>query len=587
MSVHDNVGIEDGYFGKYVKLANDEIAFNRLGRAVYVKRCVKKLETGLQKLELQYESNTDGETLLTIDRGELVRSSAPKFLDHGMDAYEDNISCLLKTIQKQESHVNITYEHDGLGWMDYEDRKIYRGYKVIVPKGMDLQSIYAGQFDIVPKGDFKKYIRMLKNEVIGKTPLEFALSMGVASIVTGYFNHELGYESFLYHIGAESSSGKTTAGQLAVSVSSKPVFSANSLMTNWNNTTNYQMALLRDNQGMMVLFDESSTLGKKDITNTIYDLTGGKERGRMGKDLSVVKTGTWGTSFMSTGEGSLKSYMNKNTGLRVRMFESLNEEWTEDARNADAIKQCVTENYGFVGIAIAKYLVNEDYEVAKQAYYDNVQFYLDGLTTKDEFSERIAKKLGTVLYSAELLNKVLRLKLDKEKIRDFLIRQQESDEEEKDLGLKAYNYILEVVASNINKFYKRMKTPFSGQVEDIAPTGEIWGKIDTRKKDGKVVEEILLLPEKLEEVLKQGNFTNKTTILKQMKAKGLIDYEPNKLKTRRKLPHSKTKIPVYCILAKGDEDEDTASTKRKRINAQKKVKELETRQTADEIFDED
>lgn len=171
----------------------------------------------------------------------------------------------------------------------------------------------------------------------------------------------------------------------------------------------------------------------------------------MPKDLSVVKTSTWGTSFMSTGEGSLKSYMNKNIGLRVRMFESLNEEWTEDARNTDAIKQCVTENYGFVGIAIAKYLVNEDYEVAKQAYYDNVQFYLDGLTTKDEFLERIAKKLGTVLYSAELLNKVLRLKLDKEKIRDFLVRQQESDEEEKDLGLKAYNYILEVVASNINK----------------------------------------------------------------------------------------------------------------------------------------
>lgn len=39
------------------------------------------------------------------------------------------------------------------------------------------------------------------------------------------------------------------------------------------------MALLRDNEGMMVLFDESSTLGKKGITNTIYDLTGGKERG--------------------------------------------------------------------------------------------------------------------------------------------------------------------------------------------------------------------------------------------------------------------------------------------------------------------
>lgn len=584
MNVHDNVGIENGYFGNYVKLADDSFAFNQRGRAVYVNKCSKKLETGYQQLELQYPSNTDDETILTIDRGELVRGSAPKFLRHGMDAYEDNISCLLKTIQQQENNVPITYEHDGLGWMEYEGKRIYRGHKVIVPKGMNLQSTYSGKFDVAPKGDFKQYIKMIKNEVIGKTPLEFALSMGTSSLITGYFKDELGGESFLYHIGAESSSGKTTAGQLAISVSSKPAFSTNSLMSNWNNTANYQMGMLRDNRGMMVLFDESSTLGKRDITNTIYDLTGGKERGRMGKDLSIAETGTWGTSFMSTGEGSLKGYMNKNTGLRVRMFESLNEEWTEHARNADAIKQCVTENYGFVGIVIAKYLVNEDYEVAKKAYYENVQYYLDGLTTKDEFSERIAKKLGTILYATELLNKLLKLGLNKEAIRDFLIRQEESDEEEKDLGLKAYNYILETVASNVNKFYTRMKEPVSGQMVDTVPKGEIWGKIDTRNKDGKVVEEILFLPTKLEEVLKHGNFTNKTTILKQMKAKELLDYEPKKLKTRRKLPQSKNKIPVYCILVKGDEDEDAGSKKRKCIESYKQAMEA---QTVEEIFDED
>lgn len=582
MSVHNNVGIENGYFGNYVKLADDTVTFNKRGRAVYVNRCSKKLETGHQQLELQYSTNTDEITILTIDRGELVRSSAPKFLRHGIDAYEDNISCLLKTIQQQENEVPITHEHDGLGWMEHEGKKIYRAYKVIVPKDMDLQSTYAGKFDIAPKGDFKKYLRMIRDEVIGNVPLEFALSMGVASIVTGYFKDELGGESFLYHIGAESSSGKTTAGQLAISVSSKPAFSTNSLMSNWNNTANYQMGMLRDNRGMMVLFDESSTLSsKKDITNTIYDLTGGKERGRMSKDLSIAETGTWGTSFMSTGEGSLKSYMNKNTGLRVRMFESLNEKWTTDARNADAIKQCVADNYGYIGIVIAKYLVNEDYEVAKKAYCENVQYYLDGLATKDEFSERIAKKLGIILYATELLNKTLKLKLDKQKIRDFLIQQEEYEEEERDLGLKAYNYIMEMVASNINKFYRRMKEPVSGEMIDIVPKGEIWGKIDTRNKDGKIIEEILFLPTNLEEVLKCGGFTNKTTILKQMKAKGLIDCEIGKLKTRRKLPQGNSKIPVYCILV---ECEDTGRQKRKCIERYKQMKQMKQTETIEEIF---
>ena len=586
MDVHENVGIEDGYFGNYMKLADDEIGFNRRGRAVYVTGCIEKLETKQQNLVLTFQSNTE-QTTLTIDRGELVRSSAPKFLRHGMDAYEDNISYLLKTIQQQENQVDISYEHDGLGWMAYEGVRIYRGHKAIVPKGINLQSTYAGKFDVEPKGDFKKYIKMIRNEVIGNIPLEFALCMGVSSIVTGLFNHELGYESFLFHIGAESSSGKTTAGQLATSVSSKPVFSSNSLMTNWNNTTNYQMRMLCDNQGMMVLFDESSTLGNGDITNTIYNLTGGKERGRMGKDLALTETGIWGTSFMSTGEGSLKNYVKKNTGIAVRMFESLNEAWTKDARNADAIKQCVTENYGFVGIVIAEYLVNEEYEVAKKAYYDNVQFFLEGLATRDAFSDRIAKKLGTILYSAELLNKVLKLKLDKEKIRDFLVKQQEVDEEEKDLGLKAYNYIQEVVASNINKFYTRMKEPFTGQMVDMIPKGEVWGKIDTRTKDGKTIEEIIFIPSKLHEVLKNGGFTNPTTITKQLKAKGFLDCEKGKCRRKRKLPHTKTEISVYCILVDCKDDEDTPSKKRKRINAHKEAIQIESPQTIEEIFDED
>lgn len=581
MDVHGNVGIENGYFGNYVQVDKDEYAFNPRGREVSVEGCIRKLETGQEKLKLGYVSNTKERASLTIDRGELVRSSATKFLSHGMDAYEENMPYLLKTIQQQEGNVEVTHEHDGIGWMEYSGKRIYRGHKLIVPKEMDLKSTYSGHFDIVPKGSPKKYLQMLKDEVVGTVQLEFALCMGVSSIVTGYFSHELGFESFMYSIAAESSTGKTSAGQLAVSVSSNPTLSANSLMTTWNNTTNYQMAMLRGNQGMMVLFDESSTLGKRDITNNIYDFTGGKERGRMSKDLSLADTGTWCTTFMSTGEGSLKSYLKQNSGIRVRLFESVNETWTRDARNADAIKQCVTENYGFVGIIIAKYLVNEDYEVAKKAYYENVQFYLDGLETKDEFSDRIAKKLATILYSVDLLNKLFKLKIDKVQMREFLMKQQTSDEEEKDLGLKAYEYILEVVASNINKFYRKMKSQHTGLIEEVIPKGEVWGKLDTRTKDGKTVEEIVFIPNYLHEVLKHGGFTNPATIMKKLKEKGLLDFEEGKCRRKRKLPHTKGEISVYCILVECTE-EDTSSTRRKRIEEYKRVQEKIA-----EIFDED
>lgn len=586
MHIHDNVGIQADFYGRYIRGKNDTLQFKALGRAVLVKRCIKNLESGHESLELSYQSNTQKKATLKVDRGELVRSSASKFLRHGIDAFEDNMPYLLKTIQQQECQVGMTHTHDGIGWMEYEGKKIYRGNELITPKGMDLQSTYEGKLDIIPKGSFKTFMTMVRKEIIGRVPLEFALCMGVSAIVTGYLQKELGNESFLYHIGAESSSGKTTAGQLAISVSSNPTFSAESLMTNWNSTANYRMALLRNNQGMMVLFDEASTLGNKDITNTIYDLAGGKERGRMSKDLSVAETGTWGTTFMSTGEGSLKGYMNQNSGLSVRVLESLNENWTDNAKNADAIKQCVTENYGLIGPVIAKHLVNKDYNWVKKAYEKNVQLCYESLVDKTEFADRIAKKLGVILYSAELLQKVFKLNINKDGIKDFLIRQQEVNEEERDLGLKAYYYILEEVASNINKFYRREKNPISGMMEDVAPKNEVWGKIRTLNKGSKVVEEIAFIPIKLHEILARGGFTNPTTIAKKLKEKGLLDCEANKCRRKRKLPHTKGEISVYCILVEIASITTSASEKRKAIERHKQAMQETVDETVEDIFDQ-
>lgn len=587
MHIHDNVGIQAGFYGRYIRGKDDTLLFKALGRAVLVKRCIKNLESGHESLELSYQSNTQKEATLKVDRGELVRSSAPKFLRHGIDAFEDNMPYLLKTIQQQECQVGMTHTHDGIGWMEYEGKKIYRGNELITPKGMNLQSTYKGKFDIKPQGSFKTFMAMVREEVLGRIPLEFALCMGVSAIVTGYLQKELGNESFLYHIGAESSSGKTTAGQLAISVSSNPTFSAESLMTNWNSTANYRMALLRNNQGMMVLFDEASTLGNKDITNTIYDLAGGKERGRMSKDLSVAETGTWGTSFMSTGEGSLKGYMNKNSGLSVRVLESLNENWTDSAKNADTIKQCVAENHGLIGTVIAKHLVNKDYDSVKEAYEKNVQLCYESLMDKVEFADRIAKKLGVILYSAELLQKVFKLNINKEGIKDFLVRQQEVNEEERDLGLKAYHYILEQVAGNANNFYRKEKNSFTGTMEDVAPRGEVWGKIQTRKKDGKLVEEIVFIPDRLDKVLAKGGFTNMTTIAKKLKEKGLLDCEANKCRRKRKLPHIQSEISVYCILVEITPDTSSVSEKRQRIERYKQVRQESTAETVEDIFNED
>lgn len=551
-------GIENGRYGIYKWDHNlKSNVFHEKGNAVYLKEVKENVEDDTKRLVLEFDYNNQSKSL-EIERGELVRSSAAKLLNHGIDALEGDLEILYKSIFRQEDDVQVVYEHEGLGWYRYQGVLLYRAYESFGSDNINFKSTYKGSLSIEPKGSYDEWKAMVKVEVLGNVPMEIALIFGLSSVLSGYLAQENNSESLLIHLFGESSSGKTTACELAISTSGAPTLSTNGLMNSWNNTDNYSMAILRDNKGMAVLFDEASMVNKKDFTNIIYTLVAGKEKGRMNKNLSLRDTSNWCTTLLSTGEHSLIAKSNRNTGLQVRCHEFGSTEWTTSAKNADAIKDCVRKNFGHAGLILAQYLINQSYDDIKADYYQCVEEYLDALTSKDEFSNRIAKKQAIILVTAKIAVKALELDFDIDGILAFLISSQDDVLENRDMGLKAYELILEQIKINQNKFYNThglARTQIDTEL--VTPKGDVWGEINTNTDKDIKTQEVTIIPGILENILSEGGFSEHLVVLRKLRDKGFLDCEKGKLKRRRKLRGSSHAIPVYVIKIKIEEKEKT------------------------------
>ena len=181
--------------------------------------------------------------------------------------------------------------------------------------------------------------------------------MGLASATIGFISKELSVENLIVNLVNDSSTGKTTACQLAASVFGSPILKDNGLVMSWNSTFNALQNKVAGNTGVVVVFDEASMARNDDFTKAIYSLAEGKETARMQKDGVVKQSKVWNTLIISTGEKSLFEASNNNSGLKVRLIELSHIVWTKSAENSEKIKQIISNHYGFAGYMYAEELL--------------------------------------------------------------------------------------------------------------------------------------------------------------------------------------------------------------------------------------
>src|SRR5699024_11095949 len=311
------------------------------------------------------------------------------------------------------------------------------------------------KYDLKPKGNIEDWLEMYKSWVEGNAALELAVILGLTSPVLAYlkrFKPDL--KSLLIHLSGDSTTGKTTALSLAVSVAGSPNTGDKALLRQWNGTLNSVMASLENVHGIPIAYDELSTNTHSDLTSLVYSLTEGVGRSRANIDGSLREVGSWSTVMLSSGELSIYNRLSHNVGLRVRVFDFENLKWTDSAEQSEEIKHITSRNYGHLLPAFVDYLFKVGEHTINEIYEAQISNLLDEMPESNT-KIRIAGKLAVILTTVELVNQSQLLHVDLKGIMDILIQYEINHLEERDLGATALDKLMRYLIVN-----KRALTPY-------------------------------------------------------------------------------------------------------------------------------
>lgn len=565
-------------FGKW-KFKNDDLIFEPRGRAIHIKDIIINIEDKSYTLLLTFNTFINEEVDYSLKLEDFNRVGLLQLAKYGADVTENNISTLINVLQNErndfetDSEYVRKYTHTHLGWDMYNKQHIFKAY-LTISNIENFKSKYSGNYYLKPKGKLSSWRKFIKDKILGNTPLELAVIIGLSGVVNAYIGRQLDCDNLLVHLVGESTTGKTTAGILALSTSSVPMANVDNKETHmrtWNSTKNALLQSLNGNHGFPVLFDEFSMNKDYSITDLIYSLIYGKDKSRLNGDSEQKFTNDFRTTIISTGEASMLNKTTKNTGLLVRLIEFSNIKWTTSSNQATDIKKFCRNNYGLAIYKVAKYLLSTPVDEIEEIFYNEKKLYLENTTIKNEFSERIAKKYAMLLLTLKVVSKALKLDFNHDAILQLLLDNERDtiNETPSHVGERAYNSLLEYILSNENHFVINAKEP----------TIDIYGEIKSN--------EIVIPKEKFAQIMKSIGFEDVKTIIQNWKNSNLLNFEEGRNTRTRKLTKNSSAIPCYVIKKKPEDTYNKFNEESiKSLRYKYKLKELKE-EDLDEILNSD
>ncbi|MBW4862698.1 MAG: DUF927 domain-containing protein [Paeniclostridium sp.] len=521
-----------------VYLKSDGIYFKSEGE----ERRITTQKMGLSYIKTDIESNIK-ESLLyyfdngvkketTMDRSEYLNpTNLIAKQNIGLDVMRDNVNSLSQHFRNEEERAQRINIHKTLGFGKYEDTEIYKLYKCI---GID--STYEGDKEIKPKGSRETYIKMIKEDILGYPQLELILSIGLSAVVLGYVGEELSLDTQIVHLYGNSTTGKSTALKLAISLFGYPDVKKSGLFSTYNATENALIKQLEGIKGVPFAFDEISMSKTKNFTDMIYKISNGVDKARLNKNSEQVKKEPWLTTIMSNGEKSLVGSANKNAGIHVRVLEFESIMWTKSSEHSERINSVILDNYGHLGFEFAEYLMDLGKDYIYEEYYKiklKLKSIFEKNNIKDNFIDRRINKISIIILTMQLFEKMMTITIDKNKILRLIIGAERESIKQRNFDKSFIKYFKEYVSSNKVRFSKDKK---------IDNVRDYIGNIKIKDK----YLEFEILPEKFKEIVKEGGFEDDKVVLKELKKSGYLECEKDRY-TRKRKTQAGIKIPLIVI----------------------------------------
>lgn len=247
----------------------------------------------------------------------------------------------------------------------------------------------------------------------------------IASAVASVTLQHLGVPPFIVDINAQTSTGKTTLAEVAISA-----FGTKDLLTPWN-ATEYgieQLAIAANN--FFISLDDTQKANKSKVKDIIYNFTNGQGKLKgQGKVNKTQKIRFWNNILLSSGEHSILEFTGEAGGASARCI-SLENDWKR-LNKEDFLK--VTEgyknNYGVLGAAFLEKWIEateENPKFKKDRYFEISKELTNNVT--NNVLDRLADSFAAVVLTAELLNEWFNMEIEIEKLFEVFSKMCESNQ---------------------------------------------------------------------------------------------------------------------------------------------------------------
>ncbi|MGX0130408.1 uncharacterized protein DUF927/Cch-like protein [Staphylococcus cohnii] len=512
------------------KSNNDVEKIIQLSSPIIIENKFLDPSTGIEKLII-----TDGKNIERIEASDILTSfKLPGLIKYGFNINERYIKSLSYALQSMRQSLPLSKLYTGVGVLQSDDEGMVISldkpyFSKEIEQSQANEIICETHYDLQPKGTFKGWWEMYLKQVKGNLLLELAVVFAASSLVTAFLKtrHEVEFAGTIFSFMGNSSTGKSTAAALAVSIAGNPTKGSNTLFRSWNGTRNALEGYLSSNYGLPIVLDELSAATFKDTTGLLYSLAEGQGRQRSNIDGNVKALKNWGTSVISTAEHSVLNNSARNDGLNVRTIE-ISEAFTTSADNADAIKRATSVNYGHIMPLVAEYLLKREDEVIKWFHTEHDWFKKQLKNETSNTGIRMFKRYAVIATSARIFERVIAVPIDIDAVRAYLVSYHLESVSERSLAEKSIEVIVQFVAQNRGKFSEDAK--LSTMIEN-------YGLIELKEDHIQVK----ILKNVFKNMLNENQFQDVNIVIDALRDKGYIHSDRNRKTTKRSVPDSNGK----------------------------------------------
>lgn len=474
------------------------------------------VDTGEERLKIAYRKGRFWRSLIAEKSTLASSNSILQLAANGVLVTSENAKALSKYLfEIEELNYDMIPEQKSVGRMGWVGEHGFSPY--VDDLVFDGESNFKHVFNSVKSGgDRQKWLDAMIKMRAEKGFGRFFLAASFASVIL----EPCGLLPFFVHAWGGTEVGKTVGLMIAASVWACPKMGE--YITTFNSTLVGQEMMATFLNSLPMCVDElqiQSSAGIKDFDKIIYQLTEGVGRTRGAKQGGLQKVNTWRNCIITNGEQPIS---NSNSGggavNRIIEFECSEKVYSDLPELSGIIQQ----NYGFAGREFVEYLQEDG--VFEGVHIIQKEFYQELLKT--DSTEKQAASASAILAADHIVTELIFQDGNNLTVEDMAKIMTKKDDV--NVNSRAYDYILELVARNPNKF----KTNDFGEYQ-----GEAWGKIET--------EHIYIIKSVFDREMSLAGF-NSTAFLSYAKRLGLLLCDPDKRTKKARITNSPTNC--VCIL---------------------------------------